>query len=122
MREALALYTVALAVADRLGEQVPAARVMAIRRTCADLLYAVGDYSDSRREAEHLLSLARRVGDRPSEAGALVQSAWATVWMEDFPGGLARAAEAIAVGEAAGAEPALAGALHVIPRAEVNDG
>ena len=113
VREALAFYAEALAVADRLGEQVPAARVMAIHRTCADLFYTAGDYAEARREADHLLDLARRIGDQRSEAGALVLSAQATVWMEDFPGGLARAAEAIAVGEATRAKPALAGGLLV---------
>ena len=95
----------------RLGEQVPAARVMAIHRTCADLFYTSVTTSTARREADDLLDLARRSGDQRSEAGALVQSAWATVWMEDFPGGLERAAEAIAGGERRGPRPALAGGL-----------
>ena len=111
VREALALYAEALAVADRLGEQVPASRVMAIHRTCSELFYTVGDFAEARREADHLLDLARRTGDQRSEAGALVLSAQATVWMEDFPGGLARAAEAIAAGEATGLKPAVAGGL-----------
>jgi tetratricopeptide (TPR) repeat protein len=82
---------------------------LAIRSTRANLLYAMGDYAEAQREADDLLSLAREAGDRGVEAGALVQGAWATVWMEDFPGALARAGQAIDLGAAVGAGAALAG-------------
>ncbi len=113
LREALALFGQALTTADRLGDRVPVATVIGIHGARADLFYAVGEYSNSRIEAEQLLSLARREGDQATEAAALVQSAWASVWMEDFPGGLGQAAEAIALSEAAGPPGALAGALLV---------
>jgi class 3 adenylate cyclase/tetratricopeptide (TPR) repeat protein len=113
LREGLALFEKALGTARRREGQVPVATVMGIHRARADLFYAVGEYANSRFEAEALLSLARRAGDRPTEAGALVQSAWATVWMEDFPGALGQAAEAIALSEAVDAPQALAGALLV---------
>ena len=113
LRDALVLYRQARAAADQLGAQVPVGERLAIRRTCANLLYTVGDYAEAQREADDLLSLAREAGDRAVEAEALVQGAWATVWMEDFPGGLARAGRAIDLGAAAGAEAGLSGGLLV---------
>ena len=107
------LYRQARVAADQLGAQVPVGERLAIRRTCANLLYTVGDYAEAQREADDLLSLAREAGDRAVEAEALVQGARATVWMEDFPGGLARAGRAIDLGAAAGAEAGLSGGLLV---------
>ena len=113
LRDALALYGQARAAADQLGAQMPVGERLAIRRTFANLLYTVGDYAEAQREADDLLSLAREAGDRAVEAEALVQGAWATVWMEDFPGGLARAGRAIDLGATAGAEAGLSGGLLV---------
>jgi tetratricopeptide (TPR) repeat protein len=70
-------------------------------------------FSQAQAEADELLSLARRTGDRTVEAGALVQGALARAWREDFPEAVVRATEAIGVSEGAGAQPALAGALFV---------
>jgi class 3 adenylate cyclase/tetratricopeptide (TPR) repeat protein len=113
LREGLVLFEKALATARRLEGQIPVATIMAIHRARTDLFYAVGEYANSRLEAEALLELARRAGDRKTEAGALVQSAWATVWMEDFPGALELAGEAITLSEAVDEPRALAGALLV---------
>ena len=113
LREALALYGEARAAADQLGAEVPVRARISILRSRANLLYTVGDYADAQREADELLNLAREAGDRAVEAGALVQGAWATVWMEDFPGGLARAGRAITLGAAPGAEAVLSAGLLV---------
>jgi len=113
LRDALALYGQAQAAADQLGAQIPVGEQLAIRRTRANLLYSVGDYAEAQRAADDLLSLAREAGNRAVEAEALVQGAWATVWMEDFPGGLERAGRAVDLGATAGAEAGLSGGLLV---------
>jgi len=47
LREALALYAEALAVASRLGD--PADAVVAVRRARSDLLHVIGDFGACRR-------------------------------------------------------------------------
>jgi predicted ATPase len=71
LRQALELYDEALAAARRLGDRVPAATIMMIHRACADLFFGLGEFHRSREEAERLGDIARRVGDRAAEAGAL---------------------------------------------------
>jgi tetratricopeptide (TPR) repeat protein len=113
IRGALALHEEALAVNRRLGDRVAAETLMTIHRARADLFFGVGEYPAARAAAEDLLVLARRVGDRRSEATALIQSANAAQWMEDFGAALARAQEAVEVSEASGDQFGLAGALSV---------
>ena len=85
LRQALDLYAEALAVAALRLEPVPPATIMEIQRARADLFFGVGEFVRSREAAEALVDLARRVGDRAAEAGALVQIALALQWAEDFP-------------------------------------
>jgi len=113
LRQALDLYGEALEAARRLGERVPATTFMAIHRTRADLLFGIGDFERSRAEAEMLVDLARRVQDRPEEAGALVQVATALQWVEDFPSALERVREGIDIAEAVGAQAPLGGGLYI---------
>jgi predicted ATPase/class 3 adenylate cyclase len=113
LRQAIDLYGEALEAARRLGDRVPATTLMFIRRARADLYFGIGDFERSRAEAEVLVELARRVQDRPAEAGALVQLANAFEWKEDFPAALERAREAIEIAETSGAQAPLGGALHV---------
>jgi class 3 adenylate cyclase/tetratricopeptide (TPR) repeat protein len=113
LRQALDLYGEALEAARRLGERVPATTFMAIHRARADLFFGIGDFDRSRAEAEVLVELARRVQDRPEEAGALVQLASALQWIEDIPAALERAREAIEIAEAVGAAAPLSGGLFV---------
>ena len=113
IREALALYEEALAVTRRLGERVPAETLMIVHRARSDLFFGVGEYPAARAAAEELLVLARREGDRRSEATALIQIGNAAQWMEDFDAALARAQEAVHVSEASGDQFGLAGALSV---------
>jgi predicted ATPase len=113
LRQAIDLYGEALEAARRLGDRVPDATLMFIRRARADLYFGIGDFDRSRAEAEVLVELARRVQDRPAEAGALVQIANAFQWKEDFPAALERAREAIEIAETSGAQAPLGGALHV---------
>jgi class 3 adenylate cyclase/tetratricopeptide (TPR) repeat protein len=113
LRQAIDLYGEALEVARRLGELVPAATVMAIHRERANLFFGIGAFDRSRTEAEALVDLARRVQDRPAEAGALVQVASALQWIEDFPLALERAREAIEIAESSGAQAPLGGGFYV---------
>jgi tetratricopeptide (TPR) repeat protein len=113
VRQALELQGQALEAARRLGDQVPAATLMAIHRTRADLLFSVGDFRRSGEAAEAHVELARRVGDRAAESGALVQLVMALQWSEDFPGAIQRAREGIEMAEAIEAERPLAGGLFV---------
>ena len=113
LRQALDHYGEALETCRRLGERVPAATLIAILRARADLFFGVGDFTRSREEAESLVALARRVGDRAVEAEALVQIASALQWAEDFPPAFERAREAIEIAEAIGAQAPLGGGLYV---------
>ena len=74
--------------------------LMEIYSARSDLFFGVSDFSQAQAEADELLSLARRTGDRTIEAGALVQGALARAWREDFPEAVVRATEAIEVSEA----------------------
>lgn len=112
LRQALDLYGEALAVADRQLQSVPAATIMAIQRTRADLYFGIGDFVRSREAAEALVDLARRSGDRPAEAGALVQIAVALQWAEDFPPAFERVREAIEIAESIGAQAPLGFGLY----------
>src|SRR5207245_8884257 len=71
LRQAIELYGEALDAARRLGDGVPVTTLMTIHRARADLFHGVFELDRSRAEAEALVDLARRVGDRPAEAGAL---------------------------------------------------
>ena len=113
LRQALELYGEALAVARRLGDQVPVATVMMIHRARADLFFGVGEFNRSGAEAELLIELARRAGDRTAEAGALVQAAQADQWLEEFPSARARVNQALELAEAVGAKAELGGALYI---------
>jgi len=113
LRQALDLYGEALEVADRLGERIPVATVMAIHRARADLFFGIGDFARSREAAEALVELARRIADRAGEAGALVQIASALQWAEDFPPAFERVREAIQIAEAVGAQAPLGGGLYI---------
>ncbi len=113
LRDALRFYDEALMAARQLGAKLPVTTLMEIHSARSDLFFGVSDFSQAQAEADELLSLARRTGDRTIEAGALVQGALARVWREDFPEAVAQATEAIAISETAGAQPALAGGLFV---------
>ena len=113
LRDALRFYDEALAAARQLGAKLPVTTLMEIHSARSDLFFGVSDFSQAQAEADELLSLARRTGDRTIEAGALVQGALARVWREDFSEAVARATEAIKISETAGAQPALAGGLFV---------
>jgi tetratricopeptide (TPR) repeat protein len=113
LRQALDHYGEALEACRRLGDRVPAPTLIAILRARADLFFGVGEFTRSREEAESLVALARRVGDRAVEADALVQIASALQWAEDFPPAFERAREAIEIAESIGAQAPLGGGLYV---------
>ena len=113
IREALALYEDALAVTRRLGERVPIETLMTIHRERSSLFFGAGEYPAARAEADQLLALARRAGDRQAEVTALIQSANAAQWLEDFDGALGLAQEAVTVSEASGDQVGIAGGLAI---------
>jgi tetratricopeptide (TPR) repeat protein len=113
LRQAVELYTEALAVAGRLAEPVPAATIMAIHGARADLLFGIGDFVRSREAAEALVALARRSGDRAAEAGGLVRIASALQWAEEFPPAFERVREAIDIAESVAAQGPLGFGLYI---------
>jgi len=84
-----------VAAAGRRPESVPVATRLGLHRARADLRFALADYEGSREEAETLATLARSAGDRVAEAGALEQTANATMWEQDFPQALEHARHAL---------------------------
>jgi class 3 adenylate cyclase/tetratricopeptide (TPR) repeat protein len=113
LRQAVELYGEALVAARRLGDQVPAATVMKIHRARADLFFGLGEFNRSRAEADALIDLARRIGDRTAEAGALVQAASADQWLEDFPSAHAHVSQALEIARAVGAQAEIGGAMYI---------
>ena len=113
LRQALDLYAEALAVAERRREPVPVTTIMTIHRARADLFFGIGDFVRSREAAEALVDLARREGDRPAEAGGLVQIASALQWAEDFPHAFERVREAIEIAGNVGAQAPLGFGLYI---------
>jgi class 3 adenylate cyclase/tetratricopeptide (TPR) repeat protein len=112
-REALALYDQALAAAERCGDgAVPAPTLMQIHAARSDLLYGIGDYPAAREAASAHVALARRSGDAAAESEALLRSANAAMWMEEFDVALAEAQCAVDVRGATGSQ-GHAGGLHV---------
>src|SRR5688572_1018921 len=113
LRQALELQEQALAAAGQLGDRVPAATLMAIHGTRADLLFALGEFRPSGEAARARVALARHEGNRVAEAGALVQLANALQWAEEFPEAIQQARASIEMAEALQAQGPLAGGLFV---------
>jgi class 3 adenylate cyclase/tetratricopeptide (TPR) repeat protein len=113
LRQAVSLYGEALDAARRLGEQVASSTLVTIHRARADLYFSLGEFARSKDESETLVALARRLGDRPEEADAVVRVANAFQWLEDFPSSYDRARQAIELAAAVGAEKPLAGAFYI---------
>jgi class 3 adenylate cyclase/tetratricopeptide (TPR) repeat protein len=111
LRQALDLYGQALDAAGRIGAALPI--LIRIHRARADLFFGIGEFVRSREEAQTLLDLTVRTGDRAAEAGALVQLASALQWTEEFPEAHERVRQAIAIAEDVGARGPLGGALFI---------
>jgi class 3 adenylate cyclase/tetratricopeptide (TPR) repeat protein len=109
LRDALALYDQALAVADNLGDALPAAARMAIHQAKSTHAFFVGDFNQGRAEGERWLALAERAGDRTAAAAALAWTSFATMWAQDFGAASDYARRAIEVGGAAGVPAAVSG-------------
>jgi tetratricopeptide (TPR) repeat protein len=114
LRQALELYGGALDAARHLSERVPVGTILEIHRARADLYFAVGDFGRSREEADVLVAMSARVGDRRAEADALMLAATAWQWYEDFPRARENARRAIDIARAVGAPEAESGALAVL--------
>src|SRR2546425_414503 len=99
-REAVALYDQAQEAAGHLGTAVGLETLMAIHESKANLYFLLSDFVTSRAEAERLLTLARRAGDRVKEASALATMGFASMWAHEFDRALSESAEAIAIGKA----------------------
>jgi tetratricopeptide (TPR) repeat protein len=108
IQEAIALYDEALEAARHAPAADTSAAVMTIHQAKAALHFVVSDFRESRAEAERLLELARRAGDRAREADALAAIAWAATWARDLDGAVSFAEQAIQVASAVPVEAALA--------------
>jgi class 3 adenylate cyclase/tetratricopeptide (TPR) repeat protein len=112
IRESLALYDEALAVTRHMPDSDDDT-LLRIHRARSAHFFTLGDFVDSRTEAEHALALARRAGDRRTEARLLAEAALATQWAHDFPAGLAYAAQAVELATEVGEPSAHAGGQFV---------
>ena len=108
-REALALYDQALEALGHLGDALDAKTLMAIYQAKADLYMVLSDYARARAEGERLLGLARRAGDRRSEAVALAGMGVASAWGHQFDRALTEAYQAIVIAREIDVKPVLAG-------------
>jgi tetratricopeptide (TPR) repeat protein len=107
-REAIALYDQSLEVVGDLGDAGDTSILMAIHQAKADLYYVLSDFERSRTEAERLLALARRAGDRVREGMALTRMGSASLRAHNFDQALLYARQAIEVAEAGDVKPILA--------------
>jgi tetratricopeptide (TPR) repeat protein len=107
-REAVALYDQSLEVVGHLGDAGDTSILMAIHQAKADLYYILSDFERSRTEAERLLALARRAGDRVREGVALARMGLAAYRAHNFAQALLYARQAIEVAEAGDVKPILA--------------
>ena len=98
-REAVTFYGQALEVAAHLGEAVDLATFMGIHEAQSGLFFVLSDFARSRAEAERMLALARRVGDRAKEAAALAAAGFASMWAHDFDRALEDSRQAIELAE-----------------------
>ena len=112
--EAVALYDQALEAAGHLGDAADIQTLMAIHRAKMNLYFVLSDYEKSRAEGEHLLTLARRIGDRMNESLALVTMGKASHYAHDLEQALTYSNQAIEVAGAADAKATLAGAHYTI--------
>jgi tetratricopeptide (TPR) repeat protein len=83
--------------------------LMAIHQARVALYFILSDFESSRAEAERLLTLARRAGDRVSEGEALAGMGHASLHGHDFDHALDYSRQAIEVASAAEVKPVLAG-------------
>jgi tetratricopeptide (TPR) repeat protein len=107
-REAIALYDQALEAVAHLGDAMEISTLMAIHQTKIDLYLILSDFERSRIEAERLLALTRRAGDRVREGVALAGMGRALYRAHNFAQALVYAHQAIAVATAGDARPVLA--------------
>jgi tetratricopeptide (TPR) repeat protein len=113
-QEATALYDQALEVAGHLGDAVSVQNLMTIRQAKMNLYFVLSDYEKSCIEGEHLLTLARRIGDRMIESLTLVTMGKASHYAHNFENALAYSGQALEIAEAEDVKPALAGAHYTI--------
>ena len=107
-REAVALYDQALEAAGHLGQGVDPKTLTAIYQAKANLYFILSDFGRARAEAECLLALARRTGDRVHEGVALARMGLASLRAHNFDQALLYARQAIEVAEGRDAKPILA--------------
>ena len=107
LQEALNFYDEALEALDKLGADAPASTRLEIHSARSNVLFGVGDFVNSREEADKVHTIAEGIGDLKAQAEALAQGALARVWFEEFDDAVFRASEAIKIGEQAGAQAAL---------------
>jgi class 3 adenylate cyclase/tetratricopeptide (TPR) repeat protein len=108
IREAIALYDQALAVARKLGDTIQSKTLMEIHQAKMSLYFILSDFESSRAEGEHLQGLAHRSGDNANEGAALAGMGWASLWAHDFDRALDYSRQAIAVSGKINAQPVLA--------------
>jgi tetratricopeptide (TPR) repeat protein len=83
---------------------------MVIHQAKADLYLLVSDFMRAWTEWEHVLTLARRLGDRLTEGIALVGMSQASFWGHQFDRALVDARQAIEIAQSADSQLVLAGA------------
>ncbi len=110
-RDAIALYDAAEAIVDRRPDGGPVETRIAIHRGRADLYILVSDFDRARAESEGVLRLARRIGDRHAEGGALVAMGLASWLSHQFEQSLEHSRRAAEIAEAIGDSSILAGSL-----------
>jgi class 3 adenylate cyclase/tetratricopeptide (TPR) repeat protein len=111
-REAVALYAQAVEAMGHLGGSVDARTRLDVYQAQLGIYTALSEFDRAIEAGERAAALAREMGDRGSEAGALAGLGFAATWGHRFDAAVAYAGRAVDIGAAAGTL-APVGASHV---------
>ncbi|MBI3246574.1 MAG: AAA family ATPase [Deltaproteobacteria bacterium] len=112
-KEALECYDRALAICERLGKAVELGMLMTIYAGKGAVHFILSEFLLSIEAYQHMLEVARRVGDRVKEAETLYQIALSFSYDHEFEKALAYAGQAKVVATEIGANNILAGSIYV---------
>ena len=109
-REAVSLYAQALEVCERQGSAADLNQVMSLHQMIAGLYIALSDFERARVAGEQAVAIARRLGDRLSEAAAFATIGFATAFAHQFEPAIEYCRDAIRLATEIDAKPVIASA------------
>src|SRR5262249_22109291 len=115
-REGVALYEQALDVCRRQGTTADLRQVMSLHQALAGLSMALSDFPRARAAGQESLAIARRLGDRFSEAAAFATGGLAAAFGHDFDRAIDDCRTAIRIATDIDAKAVIANAYYTTAR------